>query len=374
MKILFVASRYHTNQHFWMKALQAQGNSIKFICTFKTASSEYYKALTPVKAESFLLPIWLCNLFDLFMKLQGKLPRTQFHIWPKYTKLKEEIQEFGPDIVIVRDLVFPLSLATFWATKKLGIKTVLYNQHPIEASEPLTTRILQRLGVAPRLRITPARTTNMHINPKTNARYVPLITDFDFNIESKEYLPNGKLRILTVAKLSLERKKIRLLIEALTELKDTLNFHLTIIGALKLEDTEEYNKLQVLIKERALQSYVTVLENISYEEMPKHYQSSDVFILPSINEPYSISPLEAMNFGLPVILTDTNGARNCVEPGVTGYTVKSNSVTSLKSAILQLKDKKTLTDLGREAFNQRQEQFGPQAFLKYFNMAISNKN
>ena len=43
--------------------------------------------------------------------------------------------------------------------------------------------------------------------------------------------------------------------------------------------------------------------------MSQFYKKADIFILPSTQEPASISVLEAGSYGLPVILSDTSGTR-----------------------------------------------------------------
>jgi UDP-glucose:(heptosyl)LPS alpha-1,3-glucosyltransferase len=64
------------------------------------------------------------------------------------------------------------------------------------------------------------------------------------------------------------------------------------------------------------------------------YAAADVFILPSIYDPFSNACLEALAFGLPVITTRDNGFSEIVENGVHGSIVDlPNNVSALRDAI-----------------------------------------
>lgn len=71
----------------------------------------------------------------------------------------------------------------------------------------------------------------------------------------------------------------------------------------------------------------------------KIYAAADVFILPTIYEPFSNACLEAMACGLPVVTTEVNGASEAVETGINGYVVRNSwDVNGLAQAVLQALD------------------------------------
>jgi UDP-glucose:(heptosyl)LPS alpha-1,3-glucosyltransferase len=63
------------------------------------------------------------------------------------------------------------------------------------------------------------------------------------------------------------------------------------------------------------------------------YAVSDVFVLPTIYDPFSNATLEAMACGLPVITTQHNGASEIIEDGVQGFTVDPQDTKLLAERI-----------------------------------------
>ncbi len=59
------------------------------------------------------------------------------------------------------------------------------------------------------------------------------------------------------------------------------------------------------------------------KEIEKYYAAADVFVLPTLYDPFSNATLEAMASGLPVITTKNNGAAEIIADGQEGYVLDS---------------------------------------------------
>jgi len=371
MKITFVAPRYHTNQHFWMKSLLKDGHQVSFIVDRKASDAEHYEMLEPTVAEIQSLPKFVCFLIDMLMRMQGKQVRARLHTLPKWSFLKTQLVKNTPDVVIVRDTGSMLSLVTFIMCWRHKIPCILYNQHPLEDREHRLTRWLQAIGLVPRVRITPMRknATSTH-NSKQNSFYVPLISSFSYDIATRA-TPTPPIKLLFIGKFTLERKKHLLLLESVRKLSRTHSIQLTMVGAYHETNIKPYEEAIAFVRENKLENIVTFLQNVPYEDMPELYQAHDLFVLPSVDEPFAISPLEAMNFGLPVIITDTNGARGYVQEAKTGFIIPSNDQAALTEKIsLLLGDTSILQTLGANAHAYVVEQHNNESFLRHLYIAL----
>ncbi len=71
--------------------------------------------------------------------------------------------------------------------------------------------------------------------------------------------------------------------------------------------------------------------------LAEYYAAADVFVLPSVSEAWGLVVNEAMEFGLPVIISDRVGCANeLIRDGENGYICSLGDVDSLASSIMML--------------------------------------
>lgn len=97
-------------------------------------------------------------------------------------------------------------------------------------------------------------------------------------------------------------------------------------------------------------------ENIRFpgyvEKRENYYSIADVFVLPTLHDPWGLVINEAMYYGLPVITTSAAGAAELVEEEECGMIVEPKNEELLKKALIKIyKDKKMRRKMAKNSKN-----------------------
>ena len=125
-------------------------------------------------------------------------------------------------------------------------------------------------------------------------------------------------------------KGVEYLIEAFSQVQKKIpGAHLVLIG-----DGSEKTTIEEKIRKMHSQSSVTLIDYLDNTALPKIYNQSNVFVLPSLMEGVPRTLLEAMACGLPVITTNLPHLLDIVDGA--GLVVPSKDPTLLSDAILTI--------------------------------------
>lgn len=122
------------------------------------------------------------------------------------------------------------------------------------------------------------------------------------------------------------QKGIDILCKAIKELNNK-NIKLIITGS------GDHKWLKNIVNDINLQNQVIILP---FQDPYNIYNISDIFVLPSLKEGFSLVVIEAMLMGVPVIRSNTGGCYDQIEPGVTGYIYNKGAVTELINCLSEL--------------------------------------
>lgn len=119
-------------------------------------------------------------------------------------------------------------------------------------------------------------------------------------------------------------------------LMDKPNTHLVLVGA-----GPERENLKNLAKNLAIASHVHIIGPIAYQDMPKVYADSDLFVFASDTETQGLAVLEAAASGLPLVLYDDPAFSDMAQENVNAFLLPF-SESQFSEKILELLENKTL--------------------------------
>jgi glycosyltransferase involved in cell wall biosynthesis len=136
---------------------------------------------------------------------------------------------------------------------------------------------------------------------KSETIHPPALLHYNISLKNKNYNKKQTLIIITICRLSFE-KNLQILIKSLSSLKFK-NFKLIICG-----DGHDKNKLKILSKKIGLEKKIEFTGHI---EKASHYlKQSHLYINSSFFEGFPNSVVEAINYNLPIISSQSHGGIN----------------------------------------------------------------
>ncbi|MEX0917678.1 MAG: glycosyltransferase family 4 protein [Candidatus Paceibacterota bacterium] len=185
---------------------------------------------------------------------------------------------------------------------------------------------------------------------------------------TKQFCPNGELRLLMNARFSLYKRHKDLFAALMILHRENKRVRVTCISR------NEWDREQIaaLAVEKGVQDMVSVLDAQPQTEMPALYYAHDVLVLPSYNEAIGMVVPEAMACGVPTITSDTVGANVYVKHGETGLIFETGNVTALADSIRRCFDTELLEKYGWNASAYIQTTFTPQMVVQRFTESLSS--
>lgn len=160
----------------------------------------------------------------------------------------------------------------------------------------------------------------------------------------------GKTVFLFLGRLDVKHKGLDLLITSFAKFVGIhQEVHLVLAGP---DEDNGLNQIKKLARLHAIEDKILLPGLISGQEKLAALQDADVFVLPSRFEGLSIALLEALYFGIPLLVTDQIGLHEEVDRIGAGVVVAAESEESIYQGLLQLNNKKT-----RDAMRRRGTEF-----------------
>jgi glycosyltransferase involved in cell wall biosynthesis len=138
--------------------------------------------------------------------------------------------------------------------------------------------------------------------------------------------------VLFVGRLYPEQKGLEPLVRAFARLPPELGLELRLVG----EDWGGVGLVEHLALELHVRDRITLTGPLPRAALLEEYARADLFVLPSLFEPFGIVLLEAMAAGLPIVATCVGGIPEVVADGVNALLCPPNDPPALAMAIERL--------------------------------------
>ncbi|MCB5170105.1 glycosyltransferase [Streptomyces bambusae] len=239
---------------------------------------------------------------------------------------------------LARDLVtLPVALAALRHGKPL----VLQTHGMVDPSEKLLAKVLDAVAVRRVLRgagavfyLTPHERTGLDaVLGAPLGTAVRLVNGTPAQEERPEL--SGPPRILYAARLQARKRPVDFVDAAAEVLRTHPEAQFTVAGP----DEGELPAVERRIAELGLTGRISVPGSLSSENVLKELRRSHVYVLPSVDEPFPMSVLEALSVGVPSVVTHSNGLAKDIAAAGAGRAVEPGPA-GVAAAVLELLDER----------------------------------
>ena len=362
MKVLYMSHRYHTNQTTIMKGWKENGHEVRFLSQYAGKVEDYtYVKPIVVGYSKLFMPFYYIYVNLLKRKDPFAMDVRLKYGFPPIFKLARYIKEFKPDVAILRERsIYTIGMNAI--CKYYHIPTILYNLSPVwEAPRKMDLAHKLVWKLTPKYRMTPTNLVGIDFTglvKDENGHWAPFLMEPQVSPEEKTYFAEDRINVFCIGKYQ-ERKNHQMMIEAIEELLPKYNLHLTIAGERSNHFHEEYyKKVSDYVREHNMEDKVTFLENLNRQALTEEYKKADVYVVPSTQEPASITVIEAMAFSIPAISGSDNGTASYIDFGKTGYVFEDNNKEDLKDKLEKIIcDRENLVKMGAAGYQHVKDNF-----------------
>jgi glycogen(starch) synthase len=157
----------------------------------------------------------------------------------------------------------------------------------------------------------------------------------DFNNRTR-LLQDGELRLLVAGRM-VEIKGVHIVIEALPLIIRGLpDVKVKLILQGDDRDRPYMERLRTQIVELGLENTVDFAKPVAEDELFNLFQNYDIYLFPSLYEPFSLTLIHALGAGIPTVASNVGGNPEIVLHMQTGMLFSSTNIQKLAEAIIQL--------------------------------------
>ena len=304
-RFLFVLPRFHTNALPWVRILRGAGHQVS-IHVLRASDVEDHRDVSPrILARS-----------SLGKGLAAIMPRKEdpdYYATPGFADYWRVLRDCAPDVVVVRGISRYAFRIVALAARLQGRRLVVYDQEDAQPKRGTTTWIrraaLAWAGI-------PHFTVRRYPGTPPRDRALALTIPFGAPRASSEMYrgaaerierPVDVPRIVMVGKYR-PRKGHAVLIQSLAELAPRYRFEVSFCAEESgPADVAFREGLERQVKAHGLQDRTRFRANLAREAILDEYARHQILVLPSLQEPAAVSPIEAVWSGCAGLMDSQSG-------------------------------------------------------------------
>jgi len=269
----------------------------------------------------------------------GSIARVTVSIWLA-PKIRSVLEREKFDIIHFHEPLMPMlctSILRLSNTANVGTFHASYGKPGYNFARPIGKWILRRWFRKLDGKIAVSRPAVEYARENFPGYYniIPNGVDvehFSPDVAPIEEFKDGKLNILFVSRLE-KRKGLNYLLQAFRQVKEEIpECRLIVVGP----GTRLRRRYERYVARTGLKDVVFV-GLVSYDDLPRYYQTADVFCAPAIgSESFGIILLEAMALGKPIVASNIEGYASVISHGVDGLLVPPADKDKLAQALISL--------------------------------------
>ena len=155
--------------------------------------------------------------------------------------------------------------------------------------------------------------------------------------DRRETVAGGEIRLLFAGRV-VDVKGLHTVIEALPDIIENAGQEfrvcLTVVG--DVQDQEYWGRIKGLVKQHSLEEHVAFNASVPENRLFELFQEYDIYIFPSLYEPFSLTLIHALGSGIPTVASDAGGNPEIVRDMVTGLLFEKGDPHALAVAVQKL--------------------------------------
>ncbi len=328
--------------NYLSKELKARGHSVKILAPFSSEQTEMPEdvyalgAVTHIPANGSIARISLSP--DLGRTIKAILRTEQFDV----VHLHEPLMPAVPPLVL-RYSTSP-NVGTFHA---FGDSSTAYAM-----GRPILRRFFERIDG--RIAVSPAALEYVSQYFGADYEIIPNGVDvarFSAELPPIEWMRDGRPTILFVGRFEEHRKGLRWLLQALHIIEPYFpDLRLVVAGSGDPNEVAEWLPLRdysragrVIYRSAGSALEVEFTGFVPAEDLPRYYQSCDVYCAPSTGgESFGVVLLEAMAAGVPILASRITGYATVLTHGREGFMAEPKNPAAIAAGLIRLLSDPTL--------------------------------